>query len=98
MAAEVFELVLDVFFADIDVFGGGDAVNDQLGLDVFLGAVFLTLPKTDPVQIYRAGIDALLGKRSHDALKAHVFLVLHEGFRNGEVMPLYKFENNLFPL
>jgi hypothetical protein len=98
MTAEVFDFVLDVFFTDIDVFGGCDAVYDQFGLDIFLGAVFLTLAKADPVQIHRAGVDPLLGEGADDALETNVFLMFHERLRNREVVPLDEFEDNLFAL
>ena len=60
MTGHVFELVVHFFVGDVDFFLGGDAVDNELGLDVVLGAIFLTAAQADPVHIDGAGIDTLL--------------------------------------
>src|SRR5208282_6466945 len=42
MTRQVLELLVELVIADFDLFLGGDAVNDELGLHIILGAVFLT--------------------------------------------------------
>ena len=41
VAGHVFEFVLQFFVGYFDFFFGGDAVDDQFGLHIILGAVFL---------------------------------------------------------
>ena len=89
MAAEVLQFVLDIFFGDVNVFRGSDAVNDQFGLDVLFCAVFLALAQADPIEIYGSWIYPLLCQRTHHAFQPHVFLVFHERFGNREVVALY---------
>src|ERR1700675_4961130 len=43
MSGQMLQLVLHFFFGDINIFCRGDAVNDQLGLYIVLGAVFISL-------------------------------------------------------
>src|ERR1700736_285286 len=60
MSSQVLQLVLHFFFGDINIFCGGDAIDDQFSLYIVLGAVFVALTQRNPVDIYRARIDALL--------------------------------------
>ena len=41
MTGQVLELLVKIVIADFDLFLGGNAVNDEFGLDVILGAVLL---------------------------------------------------------
>ena len=94
----MFELVVEFFFGGIDLFVGRDAINDELGLHIILGAVFLTAAEADPVHVDCAGIHALLGEGTNDAFEAHVHLMLDERFGHGEVVELDEFGDDLFAL
>src|SRR5271154_6313025 len=61
MGGHVFQLVLPLFVGGFDFFFGGDAVDDQFGLDVILGALFLAFAQGDPIDVDGARIDTLLG-------------------------------------
>ena len=95
MTGQVLKLLVKIVIADFDLFLGGDAVNDEFGLDVILGAVFLTAAECDPIHVDGAGIHALLGQRAHDAFEAHIHLMLDEGFGHGEIVELDKFGEDL---
>src|ERR1700738_1696490 len=43
MSGKMLQFVLHFFFGDINIFCGGDAVDDQLGLYIVLGTVFVAL-------------------------------------------------------
>src|ERR1700688_3191927 len=43
MSSQMLQLVFDFFFGDINIFRRGDAVHNELGLYIVLGAVFIAL-------------------------------------------------------
>src|SRR5450432_4266184 len=96
MSGEMFELVFDFFFGDIDIFRGGDAIDDELGLDVILGAVFIAFSERDPVDIYGPGVDALLRQRANYPFEPHIHLMLDERLGYREVVELDDFGQDLF--
>src|SRR5271154_3539361 len=98
MGGHVFEFVLELFVGGFDLFFGGDAVDDKFGLDVILGAVFLTLAQGDPIDVDGAGIDALLSQGANDAFQADVHLLFDQRLGNGEVVELDQFGDYLFAL
>jgi hypothetical protein len=98
MAGHVLQLVLDLLFGHVDVFRRRDAVDDEFGLYIICGAFLLALPEGNPVHIHGAGIHSLGGKRPNHAFQAHIHLMLDERFRYRELVQLYKFGKDFFPL
>ena len=96
MLRGVLQLVIQLFVGDVDIFGGGDAIDDQFGLHVVGGARLLAVAEADPIDVDGAGIDALCGERTNDALEAHVHLTLHEHFGYGELVRLDQRGQNFF--
>src|ERR1700676_5284348 len=43
MSGQMLQLVFDFFFGDVNIFRRGDAVHNELGLYIVLGAVFIAL-------------------------------------------------------
>src|SRR5258708_201087 len=62
MAGHVLEFVSDLLVRHVDAFRRCDTIDDQFGLHVILGALFLAAPQRHPVQIHRAWINALRGQ------------------------------------
>ena len=91
MAGHVFQLVIDFFVGHVDVFRGGDAVDDQFRLHVVGGAFLLALPQGNPIHVHGAGIDTLSGERANNAFQAHIHLMLDERFWYREVVQLHEF-------
>src|ERR1700692_839108 len=60
VSGQMLQFVLHFFFGDVNIFCGGDAVDDELGLHIVLGAVFIAFSQRNPVDIYRARVDTLL--------------------------------------
>ena len=96
MTGQVLELLVKIVIADFDLFLGGNAVNDEFGLDVILGAVLLAAAEGDPVHVHGAGIHALLGQGAHDAFEAHIHLMLDERFGYGEIVKFDEFGEDFF--
>ncbi len=96
MAGQVLELLVEILIADFDFLFGGDAVNDEFGLHIVLGAFFLAAAEADPIHVYGAGIHALLCQGAHHAFEAHIHLMLDERFRHGEIVQLDQFGEDLF--
>src|SRR5215472_16871357 len=96
MRAQVFKFARNVVLRHVNVFRGGDAVDDQLRFHVIPGAVFLAAPQRHPVHVHRARVHALCCQRAHHALQPHVHLMLHQRFRHREVVLLHQFRQNSF--
>ena len=96
MASQALEFVIDLLVRHVDVLHRRDAIDDQFGLHVILGAVFLAAPQRHPVQIHGARVNALRSQRAHHALKSHIHLMLDERFGHRKVVELHDFSENLF--
>ncbi len=96
MAGRVFQLVVDFFVGDIDIFGGRDAIDDQFSFHVVGGALLLTAAQGGPIEVYRSRVDALPGQLADKAFQAHIHLMLHQRFRYREVVELDDGGQNFF--
>ena len=79
-------LAVDILVGGVDVFRRGDAIEQQLGFDVFDGAVVLPAAHGYPVHVDRARIDALRGQGADGALQAHIHLIFNQRFGHGEIV------------
>ena len=96
MLRGVLQFVIQLFVGDVDIFGGGDAIDDQFGLDVVRGARCWPLRRPTQSTIDGAGIDALSRKRTNYAFETHIHLTLHQNFGDGEVVRLDQRGQNFF--
>src|SRR5260370_25834971 len=69
MPGKVLEFLVHLLFVNVDIFGGRDAVHDQLRLDVIPGALLLPPPQSDPVNVHRSRVDTLRRQRAHHPLE-----------------------------
>ncbi len=90
MPGKVLEFLIHLLLRDFDIFGGRDAVYDQLRLDVIRGALLLPPPESYPVDVDRARVDALRRQRAHHPLQPHVHLMLDQRLGNGEVVKFHE--------
>src|SRR5260370_26986588 len=90
MPGKVLEFLVNLLLRDFDIFGGRDAVHDQLRLDVIRGAFLLPPSQSYPVEVDRARVDALRRQRAHHPLQPHVHLMLDQGLGNGEVVKFHE--------
>jgi len=96
MGGGVFQLGVELFVVDVDIFGGGDAVHDQFSFHVIGSALLLAIAQGGPVEIYGSGINSLPGQLTDKTFEAHIHLMLHQRFRYGEVVELDDGGQNFF--
>ena len=97
MSGHVFQLVFHFFVGHVDIFGRGDAIDDQFRLHVIDGAVFVAASAGVTQSTFTArGIHALRRQRTHHALQAHIHLMLDQRFGYREVVQLHDFGQDFF--
>ena len=87
---------LQFFVGDVDIFGGGDAVDDQFGFHVVVGALALTVAQATQSTLTARGSMPCCAERANDALEADIHLMLDEHFGHGELVELDQCGQNFF--